>query len=139
MGAWGSGPFENDDALDWVWELQESKGTKLLGAVIAKVNKAIAAGKYLEAPEGTQAQAAGEVVAAIMGRPAKNLPDGVTEWLSNSAPKPDAQLATEAAKAVQSVATYEDSELRQLWEEANPKDSAAWKASMEDLLTRLRG
>lgn len=25
MGAWGHGPFDNDDAGDWVWELEESE------------------------------------------------------------------------------------------------------------------
>ena len=45
MGAWGAGSFENDDAMDWVYELEEEG----LEAVTAAL-KAVAAAKP-QAPE----------------------------------------------------------------------------------------
>ncbi len=48
MGAWGSGPFENDDACDWLDELADS-GVAALRAALALADDA----EYLEAPDGS--------------------------------------------------------------------------------------
>lgn len=45
MGAWSEENFGNDDAGDWIYSLEESKGTKVLMAPIKKIN---AASDYLE-------------------------------------------------------------------------------------------
>ena len=75
MGAWGPGIFENDDAGDWVYALEED-GAK---AVDAAFNAALigAADGRLEATEGSCALAAAEAVAAAFGAPADGLDDEV--------------------------------------------------------------
>jgi hypothetical protein len=73
MGAWGAGAFDNDDALDWLSELVDSPDFALGRAVLD-----VTALEYLEAPEGSAALAAAEVVAAARGHPAALLPDEVT-------------------------------------------------------------
>lgn len=46
-GAWDTGPFANDDALDWVWELSESND---LSVIETTLKSAASSSGYLEAP-----------------------------------------------------------------------------------------
>lgn len=39
MGAWGAGPFDNDAALDWVWELDESSDLGVVRGAITRVTE----------------------------------------------------------------------------------------------------
>ena len=131
MGAWGAGTFENDDAMDWVYELEE-EGLKAVAAAL----KAVAAAKpkdSIEAPDASNALAAAEVVAALIGRPAKELPEEITAFVKSAKAKPDAGLLDSARKAVARVQT--SSELKELWDYGeNPKE---WAAAVTDLASRL--
>ncbi len=48
MGAWGTGVFENDDALDFLYELQDSEPNELMREVLSKSLLL----DYLEAGDG---------------------------------------------------------------------------------------
>ncbi len=84
MGAWGHRPFQNDDAADWAASLQHRGGRESISAAFVPVLKADEEDKYLEAPAASQAIAAAEVVAALAGRPATDLPSDLGEWLSRN-------------------------------------------------------
>lgn len=129
MGAWGTAAFDNDDASDWVYELEKSG----LAAVEAAIADALRA-TDLEAPVDTNAIAAGEVVAAALGRPAATLPDDVQDVVERLAGMVTAEHARRARAAVEGV--LESSELAELWAESD--EEAAWRGGVEDLLARLR-
>lgn len=61
MGAWGADNFGNDDAGDWIYELEVSKG---LSAVLPPLELVVSNDSYLESPDCCIALAASEVVAA---------------------------------------------------------------------------
>jgi poly-gamma-glutamate capsule biosynthesis protein CapA/YwtB (metallophosphatase superfamily) len=126
MGAWGSAAFENDDALDWVWELEESTDDAVVRAALTVALDA----EELEAPEASCALAAAEVVAAAGGAPVSSLPDGVRAWVA--AHELPADLRGLAREAVTRIA--ERSELRQLWDEAGGDD---WRDGVSALQARL--
>jgi hypothetical protein len=138
MGAWGTGAFENDNAMDWLHHLEESKGTELLQQVFEKIENSVRSGEHLETRDGEVGQAAGEVVAAMLNRPGTELARRATAWIASGRATADANLVALAANAVQHVLNYEDSELKQLWERMDNEDAASWKARMKDLLQRLR-
>ncbi|HEY8407001.1 MAG TPA: DUF4259 domain-containing protein [Gaiellaceae bacterium] len=127
MGAWGARSFENDDALDWVWELEDSSDDSVVRAAFAAVH----GDGDVEAPEAACACAAAEVVAASAGRPATWLPNEVTAWVAAHGAAV-VGLRGEARAAVQRIAA--GSELQQLWAEAG---AAEWDAGIADLLGRL--
>ena len=130
MGAWGAGTFENDDAMDWVYELEE-EGLKSVTAAL----KAVAGAKPkddVEAPDASSALAAAEVVAAMNGKPAPSLPEEVEAWLKGNKSKPDAALLDLARKA---VARAKSSELQELWAEGEEPEQ--WNAGVDDLAARL--
>ncbi|MFF1879932.1 DUF4259 domain-containing protein [Pseudarthrobacter sp. NPDC058196] len=128
MGAWGYLPFENDDALDWMEEL-EGGGADVVRAALAK-----AGDRYVEAPEGAIAIAAAEVVSASQSNPLGELPENVADWVASHGAEFTADDVEMALEAVQRVAG-EQSELAELWDDA---DEPEWHESLDDLVERLR-
>ncbi len=132
MGAWGVGPFENDDAGDWVWQLEEAED---LGLVQGALESAAEPDGYLESPASSEALAAAEVVAALAGHPAPDLPDGVRDWVSAHPMTVSPDLRSLARSAVARVAS--DSELQELWADSDQGDE--WQGRLEELQGRLGG
>jgi hypothetical protein len=129
MGAWGTSAFENDDAGDFLLDLTQA-GADIVREALTTSNIE----SYLEAPEGSIAVAAAEIVAASAGRPAADLPDEATDWVAAHAGHlgpTDVSLALAALARV----SGEDSELAELWAEA---EDPGWEQSIQDLAARLQ-
>ena len=131
MGAWGTGVFDNDDAADWAYELEDASD-------LAPARQALSATMdtdgYLELPEGASAVAAAAVVAASFDGNLKGLPERIGEWIDDhpdTASRGDARLAIDALERVMS----EESELRHLWAEA--PEGQEWAQEIERLRHRL--
>lgn len=128
MGTWGHEPFENDEAMDWTYDLEESSDLSVLTRSLQPEPG------YLEAPEGTQLVAAAAVVAGAL-HPVTVLPDNVQNWLERNAGLDFGTLKMPARAGIDRVLGSE-SELRELWEETEA-DFSAWQASLQKLLTAL--
>ncbi len=134
MGAFGPGSFENDDALDFAAEL-EASGADALTEVL---ERAVGADGVRDAGLGAAALAAAEVVAALAGRPSRELPDEVKLWVAGAAVAGSelAKLLALARRAV-AAATGDHAELARLWTAARPAEVAGWRASVAELGRRL--
>lgn len=130
MGAWGAGVFENDDAMDFVFEISEAEGWKLVRRVLRECLEE----GFTDASQSAMALAAAEAVAAAMGHPVKDLPTEVASWVAQHREDLPAGLEDRARDAVEKIMDEEESELRQLWAD---EDDAAWKAALDDLINRL--
>jgi Domain of unknown function (DUF4259) len=130
MGAWGTGPFENDDALDFTVDLQ-TDGVSAVRSALEEV-ALLGLDGYLEAPASERAIAAAEVLAAALGRPAPDLPPEITDWVSKG-PRVDESLLPLAAVAMTRV--LEESELKELWESST--DGPTWEHRVADVRERL--
>ncbi|MCA9959070.1 MAG: DUF4259 domain-containing protein [Anaerolineales bacterium] len=132
MGVWGVGSFENDIALDWLFDFGENDFRlidRTLAGVAAMLNT-----DDLDVDEASEVLAAAECVAAAGSYPATTIPDELQEWLNANFPiilKPDYVIM--ARKAVQRVKT--NSELQALWDETD--ESEAWHTAVTDLQIRL--
>lgn len=109
--------------------------------------------EIIDADDASIALACAELVAAARGKPSaeliaakdddadENPVTAVYRWATKHGPK-DKQLQHQLAQeiAIKAVTRVRDkSELAELWAQAkDAKDAAAWKASVEDLLTRLK-
>jgi len=129
-GAWGEGSFENDDALDWITECTQSKGI----ASVARALDAALKSEYVEAPEGSAAIVAAEVVAAALGKPSTKLPPELRAWIQRQQPDKLAQLAPTAKKVLVRIQDPNVSELKQLWSEGKQNK---WPAAIAELSARL--
>src|SRR4051794_4176718 len=128
MGAWDTGPFDNDGAMHWVADL-ERDGT---GAVRAALSRALDEG-YIDATTGEEAVAAAEVVAASHGAPRSDLPPAVRGWIDAHGGDVGEGLVATARTAVERIAGA-DSDLAELWDETGDDD---WRTATEDLAARL--
>lgn len=74
MSAWGTGPFDNDDAVDLIGEINDSEPdavAELLTDILSPPDK----GDELDEVEGTEAYAASALLAAKLGRLEYSSPD----------------------------------------------------------------
>jgi hypothetical protein len=130
MGAWGSGSFENDVALDWAGEIRSLSD---LREPIDRL-KAVGSG-HVDADLACEVIAAAETVAMLMGRKSPGVPEDLRERLT-AAGEPDKQLYHQARSAVMQV--MRNSELADLWEEsAAVTGNNEWLASLTGLIERL--
>lgn len=131
MGVWGIRNFENDDAIDWVAELERSEDVSVIEEALRFVTEG--GDEYVEAPEACRALAAAEVVAALNGASSPDLP-GKIRWWINRHPAGDQSLSRLALRAVKRVKTA--SELKELWDES--ENAAEWYGVIRDLEARLK-
>lgn len=130
MGAWGAGGFENDDALDFLAELEEEEDLGLIREAFVTV---IENDDYIDVDDASIAVAAGEVVALMLGNATTSLPDELIAWHAANDLRVPGGLAKRALRALEKVKA--DSELRDLWEESD--DFADWQANIDDLVARI--
>ena len=62
MGAWGAGPFDNDDAADWAGELEDAEPDERPAMIRAALSDAADEPDYLKIAVGEIAIAAAAVV-----------------------------------------------------------------------------
>jgi gamma-glutamylcysteine synthetase len=131
MGTWGAGPFDNDDAIDWVQDLVASDEIELLVYVLSG---AAASEGYLGLTECNVAIAAATVVACSKGISRMALPDEVEGWVDRWGKNLTQADAVVAANAVERC-LREGSELAETLA-AQIDDS--WRGQIESLLVQLR-
>jgi len=136
MGTWHVGPFDNDVAMDFFDEIEETPDDqvpKKLSEVLAAV--AERPGR-IELDEGHLAVAAAGLVAAGRSRSAATGNPSVDEWLSQHRPYTDQDCARVALAALDKVCGP-DSEWMDLW--ATTDQRAAVEARLDDLRAVLSG
>ena len=131
MGTWGTGPFDSDDALDWVWELQEAPDWSVVDSAL-RTAADTAPDVDLEAPAGQVAWAAATVVTAA-AHPGVAVPDEVAAWLDRHRGACPAELRSLASRALERVLA-DRSELVALWNEAGNDD---WLTDVQRLVSQL--
>ncbi|HEV8261486.1 MAG TPA: DUF4259 domain-containing protein, partial [Burkholderiales bacterium] len=99
MGAWGAGGFENDAALDFVATIE---GVDDLVAAFASEP-----GKKIDADTASVIIAAAECVAAMLGRPADDIPKDLAVRLIGFG-KPEAALLEATRNHVSRVIAHSE-------------------------------
>lgn len=133
MGTWDAGPFDNDDAADFVNDLDDAPEHQRVAMIRAALTAAIENDDYLDLGEGAPAVAAAALVAY-------RLPGG-EQFASKSygpeAPIPELppDLVPLAISAVERVLGG-DSELAALWSE-DMRAQRPWHTSMHQLKSVL--
>lgn len=143
MGAWETGNFGNDDAMDFAGDVTDNGKQEILKA-IQKISNA-AQTKYIEAPDCSIALAAIEFIAAAKGNAAEDFPEEAAAWLSENEILPfkskgilgfGAKETDIAAISLQAIERIKNkSELLELWQESGEAD--IWLAVVNDLKKRI--
>lgn len=135
MGAWSADNFGNDDAADWAYGLEESDDLSLVEATIAAALSTDE--EYLESPSACEAIAAAEVIARLQGNWGErtSYTETVDAWVERVRLRPSPDLVERARQALDRI-LGPDSELRELWEEAEESDE--WARNVTELRGRLQ-
>lgn len=137
MGAWGSGSFENDTAMDWAAGVQSVDDVRKPFERLKEVTDANAGGEepMLDSDFACELIGAAETVAMMLGRRSAGFPGELAQRLA-AAGEPSNLLYHQARNAVLHV--IRSSELAELWEEAAADaESNEWLAEMTRLIDRL--
>ena len=137
MGAWGPGYFEDDTALDFMAELEESGDAP---AVMAGVFEAAIMGGYMETDLGNAVIVSACYIDSLtngtkFSSPGRTEPLEVDTFGERNPGLDLAFLAPIAVDALKKV-MGPDSELNDLWSE-NEESYPLWKAGITELVQRL--
>ncbi len=123
MGAWGSGPFDNDDAADLAGDLSDLTAASAVAAMLDDALVAVTSTDgYIEAPEMSRAVAAAVIVAifADSGLPTPTALD--PSWIAAVREVPSDPVRTQAARVMTRAFQPQDNEWHELWVEADLLD-----------------
>lgn len=137
MGAWGSGSFENDTALDWAASVESVADVRAPFEELKRITDAADEGGQLnlDADFASELIAAAETVAMMMGRRIPNFPEELADKLADAS-EPDGLLFHQARNAV--LHAFRNSELAELWQEAATESGVnEWNAEISRLIDRL--
>lgn len=134
MGAWGHEPFANDDAADFVGDLEATHDLHWVAETIDVLLEE--SDDYVPMDLAAAALAACEVVARMKGNWGRRdaASERVDRWVEAHPQKVPSRLVKRAVKAIDRILD-DDSELRELWYEGAAGD--AWKESVADLRRRV--
>ncbi len=124
MGTWGAAPFDNDDALDLLGDLEETDDDAFLDALRDALGQ-VDTSAYLECPEVSEAVAAACLVAARLPGGPQPEDETATALLSARPFEVDDALRTSAAAALGRAFVPGDNEWYELWEDADALDEVA--------------
>lgn len=123
MGAWGHLPFENDDALDFGYEIEDATDVSPLSEAFEDV---LTEDGVDESHLGSNAVAAAALVASALGAPeavSGRIPEDLKDWLELFGSQVSPPLAALGARALTAV-LGQGSELAELWDES---EDPAWR------------
>lgn len=136
MGTWGVGPFANDEALDFLGEIESLAQADRLGALARPIDHVAFSGGYLEAMDLAEAIAAAAVVGAVLNPAAAQAEPYLPDWVRQARPDTlDNGLVERARKALRRARQPGDNELHELYVEAGAAQE--WLADLSRVLAWL--
>ena len=134
MGAWGHLNFENDTALDLVYEIEEKGADRIKNAIEAINSRE--EDSFLDSDLCSEALAAIEYIAAVKDKASEDFPEDAEEWLTPANKENLLAIRNLIPKSKQAIDRIQhNSELKDLWEES--EEFAEWTKVLEDLATRI--
>lgn len=128
MGAWGIGPFDNDDAGDWVYALEDDG--------VAAARAALDVPAEPAAEQAAAAVAAAALVALAHGVPVESSEE-VDEWLAAADPTALEELRSLVSAAAAALHRVLDgSELAELYDETGEE---GWRDGLVAMEAAMRG
>ncbi len=130
VGAWQTGIFENDAAMDYLSSLARVNAEHGLLAAVD-----IPDGEYIEEDVGIHALVAAAIIAALKDGTVDRLPSPARQVTSRITTPLSSQLVARAQTAARRILS--SSETKELREALGGREFSNWKSEVEDLIRRL--
>lgn len=118
MGATGAGVFENDEALDFLGDLEEATPQERAHRVLAALDAVVVTPDYVDAPVMCVALAAAGAVGMVHDPGAAAGEPGRPDWLLDGALPVSEELIEKSRRVLRRAVRARDNEWWQLWDEA---------------------
>lgn len=118
MGAFGTGPWENDDARDFLANLEGLGGAQRSDRVLGALDRVLSSGGLVEAPEMSEAVAAAAVVGASLNPRAASGERSLPAWVAAQPLALSEELIEKSRQLLRRAVRSHDSEWWELWDEA---------------------
>ena len=129
--SWGVSSFENDDALDWAFELEEESLLRTLASTAEAANS----GKNLGLSTCAIGLAIADILSAMQSKIYGHLPDDVAVWARANRDILSPESSSQAQRVISSCAKPNQSALASHWVENSPSE---WKSYIAELNARLK-
>ncbi|MFC5050810.1 DUF4259 domain-containing protein [Rubritalea spongiae] len=125
MAAWGTKTFEEDTANDWIQELIDADDARefLIDSLSTEPG-------FIEADQGSIVLAASETLIALLDEPRVGVPGELVDWVGDNECDDVSDLPETAVESIDRV-LGEESEIRQIWSEAEDFDE--WLENVEQM------
>ncbi|QDA61946.1 DUF4259 domain-containing protein [Hymenobacter jejuensis] len=131
MATWGYHNFDNDAAADFAEDFRDNPNEAVLLEALAAVAEEE---EHIDADAASEALAAAEIIAAVMGKPAQDLPVDLIPVIVKMDTDESEDLLELARGAVKAI--LKESALQEHW--AGSDNAADWQHLQRDLLERLK-
>lgn len=135
MGTWGFGPFENDDAIEFLEDLQHPRSLQTLKKAVSGITRKRV--EFCDSRDLFRTVAAAEVIALLCGQGSQSPSDHASEALSGVKVKISNGLIDEAMKAIELLTKFGEAD--QLFSIHARGRISPWRLANEDLMDRLGG
>lgn len=140
MGAMGAGVFENDDALDFLGDLEQRSPSERAHAILGALDRVVLSTDYIDAPLMCEALAGAGAVGASLNPGAAQDEPYRPEWLVSGGVAVDEELIEKSRQVLRRAVRSRDNEWWELWDEAELADEAvaacrralAWLGDRDD-------
>lgn len=130
MANWGPGIYENDDAMDWIYDLLDSGGlSRVKQALDVVIQEDV---EDLELADCHIALAAADLVASLDGEINPNLPTEAEDWITLTN-RPVSGLRAKAELVVKKIVN--ESFIPDQFDDVDQRSQ--WHGEMKSLLERL--
>lgn len=124
MGAWGVSPFDNDEALDFVGDLEDADPQERAKLVREVMRNVVTNRDYIESSDMSAALAAAAMVAASGDPDCVATERYYPEWLVEDPLEVDEELESLAVRTLTRALRPEDNEWWELWDESDGAEQA---------------
>ena len=129
MGATGAGPFENDDALDFLDEIEDADPSVRRKRVESAMQEVLTNHDYVEAPLMSQALAAAVLVSACDDIESVAGERNVPAWVEDEPLDVDDHLEELATRLLHRSIEPDDNELWELWSDGDGGEAFATRVN----------
>lgn len=135
MGAFGTGPFENDTALDFLSEIGDAAPAERPDLVLSALDRVLLAEGFVDADDMCEAIAAAAAVSASISPGIAGDEPYLPDWLEERPLDTDEELVEKSRTVLRRALRAEDGEWWLLWEEAG--ETGAVRAALKRSFDRL--
>ncbi len=118
MGALGTGPFENDDAMDFLDDLQDLPAGERGHRVLQALDGVLLAQGFVDAPRMCEAVAAAAAVGASLQPQSAAGESGLPGWLAREPLFLTEEVLEKSRQVLRRAVRSREGEWWELWEEA---------------------